>query len=85
MQAFVDAFLEITNARLQENDLKQLEQVEKNLAASKDQLAKFDEQNPQLTQPGFVPPNDLFTTNLLNTRGEARHGYRHLHRGRQRA
>lgn len=57
VEAFVDAFLEVQNARLKEPDRKQLAQLEQDIQAARDELTAFDAEYPQFTQenvPGAI-------------------------------
>lgn len=49
VEAFVDAFLEVQNARLKEPDRRQLAQLEQDIKAAQDELVAFDAQYPQFT------------------------------------
>jgi len=69
VEAFVQAFLEVTNGRIQAGDRSQLEQTKTDVAALNAELAAFDVQYPQLNQPGLpVAVGDVFTSNLLAAR-----------------
>lgn len=66
--AFVDAFLEVSNARFQSSDREKLDQINKDIASTTQALKDFDAAHPEFTQAGFQPPNDIVTADLLSQR-----------------
>lgn len=66
--AFVQAFLDATNKRLQSPDLEKQAALQKEIDSNAADLASFDAANPQFKQPGFIPGTDLVTTELLAQR-----------------
>lgn len=66
--AFTGAFLEITNADLQADSRRQVDQLESDLEDAREALEAFDQTYPELTQPGSVIPNDAATQQLVTQR-----------------
>ncbi|MBX7070529.1 MAG: hypothetical protein K1X38_14165 [Microthrixaceae bacterium] len=66
--AFVDAFLEASNAKFQAGDRSRKEQILEDIEANTAALKAFDDANPQFTQPGFVPGTDFATIQLVQQR-----------------
>lgn len=56
VEAFVDAFLEVQNARLQDPDRKQLAQIEQEIETTRAELDQFDLDYPQFTQENAPNP-----------------------------
>lgn len=59
VEAFVEAFLETVNARIQEGDRNQLRQLQTDLETARADLAQFDVDYPWFTRPGTAPPTGL--------------------------
>ncbi len=70
VDAFVRAFLEITNTRLQADSRRQVDQYNADLQAAQQQLAQLEAAHPELTQPGAPIPTDLATQELLTQRSD---------------
>lgn len=71
VDAFVQAFLTVTNNRLQAPERTQLERVTADLEAAQEELAKFDRDHPEVTATGTnAGPNNIGLTTLANTRQE---------------
>lgn len=68
VEAFVESFLDITNAELQANSRRQLAQIKKEVEGTREELADFDKANPQLTAPDFKWEGDLATQILIERR-----------------
>lgn len=64
VDAFVKAFLEVTNAKLQSDSRRQLDQYKADLQAAQAQLAQFDSDHPEFTRSGAAIPNDAATQQL---------------------
>jgi len=77
-RAFVQAFLEVTNAKLQADSRRQLEQQQADLLSTQQQLAQFDATYPQFSTPGGVLPNDLATQQLSEQRSQLTAGIQEL-------
>lgn len=70
VQAFTAAFLEVTNAKLQADSRRQVDQLAAELQAAEQSLVDFDATYPQLSQPGAGLPNDVATQELIAQRRE---------------
>lgn len=66
--AFTEAFLEITNADLQSESRRQVEELQADLEDAQAALDDFDATYPQLTQPGAAIPNDAGIQELIAQR-----------------
>lgn len=77
-RAFVQAFLEVTNAKLQADSRRQLEQQQADLLSTQQQLAQFDATYPQFSTPGGVLPSDLATQQLSEQRSQLTAGIQEL-------
>lgn len=66
--AFVDAFLEASNARFEAADRSRREQIITDIEANAAALDAFDAAHPQFTQPGFDDNTDLATIQLAEQR-----------------